>query len=169
MNIADWYLPSIPVSQLSDYQVSLSSPTGLSALNMRPMDLIVTNTNTNTNSPMEADIPTEPLYEDISESDDRTEADMIIDTMNDAQQFINNVLNSVDRLGPVQQVVGPVDALQLIQRIEPLQAIEPPNQFADPPIQHAEQPIIESPVQRIQRINSDDPLDDNVPGKYFDC
>lgn len=175
---------------------------------MRPTDLIVTNitsntnTNTTTNSPMEAD--TELLYEDISEydvTDDRTEADRLINTMSDQQQFISNVLNSVD--DPIGVQVEPIDSLDLIrieplgaieppnqldpleliqriefiQRIEPLQAIEPPNQFANPPIQRAEQPTLEPAVQQrveqrvqcIERVNPDDPLDDNVPGQYFDC
>lgn len=104
MNTADWYSPSTPVSQLSDSyqiqqhddQVTLSSPTGLSALNMRPVGLMITTTN-NRNSPMEADMPTDPLYSDISETDDaRAETHMLVDSMSDANQFISTVLNSDD-------------------------------------------------------------------------
>lgn len=114
MNTADWYSPSTPVSQLSDSyqiqqhddQVTLSSPTGLSALNMRPVDLMITTTN-NTNSPMEADMPTETLYSDISETDDaRAETHMLVDSMSDANQFISTVLNSDDdnaQSDPIQQ------------------------------------------------------------------
>lgn len=174
MNTADWYLTSIPVTQLSDYQVTLSSPTGLSALNMRPIDLVITSTNSNTSSsPMESELATEPLFEDISSE---TEVKMLVDTMGDAQEFVNNVMSAVEDPNSLTsdffaRVVSALGQEELIQRIQDDQDIElqadPPNQIADTPI--VEEPV--DPVQRIERVDSDDdPLDDlSVPGQYFDC